>query len=125
MAYALSVLAAMIRWLTQQRHVLANPFAGLKVRGSGRAAPLDSSHAFTEGEWLLIRTIADGLEWSYGWEAAAAQRLRFVLDIGYVTGLRASELVGATLGGIESDPHGDHWLNLVGKVALPPLARVA
>ncbi|MCY1288301.1 Tyrosine recombinase XerC [compost metagenome] len=130
-AYAMSVLAAMFRWLIQQRYVLANPFAGIKVRGSGQAAPLDSSHAFTEGEWLLIRTIADGLEWSYGWEAAAAQRLRFVLDFGYATGLRASELVGATLGGIETDPHGDHWLKLVGKgakagkVALPPLARVA
>ncbi len=71
------------------------------------------------------------LEWSYGWDGPAAQRLRFVLDFGYATGLRASELVGATLGGIECDPHGDHWLKLVGKgvkagkVALPPLARVA
>ncbi|MFC4524890.1 phage integrase family protein [Cupriavidus pinatubonensis] len=130
-AYALSVLAAMFRWLIQQRYVLANPFAGIKVRGSGRTAPLDTSHAFTEGEWLLVRTLANGLEWSYGWDAAAAQRLRFVLDFGYATGLRASELVGATLGSIEIDPHGDHWLSLVGKgakagkVALPPLARVA
>ncbi|WP_439673226.1 Integrase (plasmid) [Cupriavidus necator] len=130
-AYALAVLGAMYRWLIQQRYVLANPFAGIKVRGSGRTAPLDTSHAFTEGEWMLVRTLANGLEWSYGWDAVAAQRLRFVLDFGYATGLRASELVGATLGGIEIDPHGDHWLNLVGKgakagkVALPPLARVA
>lgn len=111
--------------------MLANPFAGIKVRGSGRTAALDSSHAFTEGEWLLICTLANGLESSYGWDAPAAQRLRFVLDFGYATGLRASELVGATLGGIEIDPHGDHWLNLVGKgdkagkVVLPLLARVA
>ncbi|SOZ17463.1 Phage integrase family protein (fragment) [Cupriavidus taiwanensis] len=65
------------------------------------------------------------------WEAPAAQRLRFVLDFAYATGLRASELVSATLGGIETDAHGDHWLHLVGKgakagkVALPPLARAA
>ncbi|MGT2453995.1 phage integrase family protein [Cupriavidus basilensis] len=130
-AYALSVLGAMFRWLIQQRYVLANPFAGIKVRGSARAAPLDTSHAFTEGEWLLVRTLANGLEWSYGWEAPAAQRLRFVLDLAYATGLRASELVSATLGGIEIDAHGDHWLSLVGKgakagkVALPPLARTA
>ncbi|WP_029049505.1 phage integrase family protein [Cupriavidus sp. amp6] len=130
-AYALSVLGAMFRWLIQQRYVLANPFAGIKVRGSARAAPLDTSHVFTEGEWLLIRTLANGLEWSYGWEQPAAQRLRFVLDFAYATGLRASELVGATLGGIEVDHHGDHWLYLVGKgakagkVALPPLARTA
>ncbi|MBP0619339.1 phage integrase family protein [Cupriavidus consociatus] len=130
-AHALSILGAMFRWLIQQRYVLANPFAGIKVRGGGRTAALDSSHAFTEGEWLLIRTVADGLEWSYGWDAPAAQRLRFVLDFGYATGLRASELVGATLGDIETDAQGAHWLKLVGKgsragrVALPPLARAA
>ncbi|MGX6566733.1 phage integrase family protein, partial [Cupriavidus necator] len=130
-AHALSILGAMFRWLIQQRYVLANPFAGIKVRGGGRAAALDSSHAFTEGEWLQIRTLADGLEWSYGWDGPAAQRLRFVLDFGYATGLRASELVSATLGGIDIDAHGDHWLHLAGKgakpgkVALPPLARVA
>ncbi|ALF88277.1 Hypothetical Protein RRSL_00422 [Ralstonia solanacearum UW551] len=87
-AYALSVLGAMFRWLIQQRYVLANPFAGIKVRGGGRTTALDASHAFSEGEWALVRTIADGLEWSYGWEVSAAQRLRFVLDFGYATGLR-------------------------------------
>ncbi len=121
----------MFRWLIQQRYVLANPFAGIKVRGSGRATALEASRAFTEGEWLLVRTIADGLEWSYGWEITAAQRLRFVLDFGYATGLRASELVGATLGDIETDSQGDHWLRVVGKgsrsglVTMPPLARSA
>ncbi|BDB29224.1 hypothetical protein CTP10_R66370 (plasmid) [Cupriavidus sp. P-10] len=127
----MSILGALFRWLIQQRYLLANPFAGIKVRGGGRTAALDRSHAFTEGEWLLIRTLADGLEWSYGWEAPAAQRLRFVLDFGYATGLRASELVGASLGDIETDGQGDHWLKLIGKgsragrVALPPLARSA
>uniref|UniRef100_UPI003F4970E8 phage integrase family protein n=1 Tax=Cupriavidus necator TaxID=106590 RepID=UPI003F4970E8 len=130
-AHALSILGAMFRWLIQQGYLLANPFAGIKVRGGGRTAALDSSHAFTEGEWLLVRAIADGLEWSYGWDAPAAQRLRFLLDFGYATGLRASELVHAKLGDIETDGQGDHWLRLVGKgsragrVALPPLARVA
>jgi integrase len=106
----------------------ANPFAGIKVRGAARAPSLAAARAFSDGEWNLARTVADGLEWSYGWEAAAAQRLRFVLDFAYGTGLRASELVGATLGQIESDEHGDHWLHVVGKgskagkVALPPLA---
>jgi site-specific recombinase XerD len=130
-AYALSVLGALFRWLIQQRYLLANPFAGVKVRGSASTNALDTSHAFTEGEWMLIRAIADGLEWSYGWSAEAAQRLRFVLDFGYATGLRASELVAATLGDIETDAHGDHRLKVVGKgrkaarVALPPLARTA
>ncbi|MBB5421736.1 tyrosine-type recombinase/integrase, partial [Paraburkholderia atlantica] len=55
-------------------------------------------------------------------------RLRFLLDFGYATGLRASELVGATLGHVQTDARGDHWLRVTGKgrklarVALPPLA---
>ncbi|PMS25477.1 integrase, partial [Paraburkholderia rhynchosiae] len=130
-AYALSVVGALFRWLIEQRYVLANPFSGIKVRGRTRVTPLDTSRGFTEGEWLLVRAIADGLEWSYDWAEPAAQRMRFMLDFSYATGLRASELVGATLGDLRTDEHGDHWLHLVGKgsrpgkVALPPLARTA
>jgi len=134
------VLGALFRWLIEQRYLLANPFAGVKVRDTRGANALDTSHAFTEGEWLLVRTIADGLEFrkdkspgapQSGWTLAAAQRLRFILDFGYATGLRASELVGATLGDIDTDAHGDAWLKVIGKgskaarVALPPLARTA
>ncbi|TDN58716.1 site-specific integrase [Paraburkholderia sp. BL10I2N1] len=127
-AHALSILGALFRWLIEQRYVLANPFAGVKARGGHPASALDPSHAFTEGEWALVRTIADGLECSGGWAAPAAQRLRFLLDFGYATGLRASELVGATLGQVETDARGEHWLRVTGKgrkvarVALPPLA---
>jgi site-specific recombinase XerD len=130
-AYALSVLSAMFRWLIEQRYVLANPFAGLKVRGAQRNGELDISRAFTAGEWELVRTIADGLEWSNGWTVPAAQRLRFVLDFGYATGLRAGELVGVTLSGIVTGMRGERWLHLTGKgakagkVVLPPLARFA
>ncbi|MEX3973798.1 phage integrase family protein [Paraburkholderia caribensis] len=130
-AYALSVVGALFRWLIEQRYVLANPFAGIRVRGRTRVTPLDASRGFTEGELLLVRTIADGLEWSYGWSEPAAQRLRFLLDFAYATGLRAGELVDATLGDIRSDEHGGHWLHVTGKgsrpgkVALPPLARTA
>lgn len=57
-AHALAVLSAMFRWLAEQRYVVANPFAGIKVRGSKRALAVETAHAFT-----------DGLEWSYGWQA--------------------------------------------------------
>ncbi|CAM2157951.1 hypothetical protein PT2222_480009 [Paraburkholderia tropica] len=130
-AHALAVLSAMFRWLVEQRYVVANPFAGIKVRGSKRATAVETTHAFTEGEWLLTRTIANGLEWSYGWQAPAAQRLRFMLDFGYATGLRISELTDATLRNVEVDAAGDHWLHVTGKggkparVTLTPLARAA
>ena len=121
----------MFRWLIEQRYLLANPFAGVKVRGTSRSTVLDASHVFTEGKRMLVRSIADGLEWSYGWEASAAQRRRFVLDFAYATGLRVSELVGACLSNIEADARSDHWVSVIGKgrkagkVALPPKARTA
>jgi integrase len=55
----------------------------------------------------LRRKAADGLEWSYGWEITAAQRMRFLLDFSYATGLRASELIDVTLGNIRVDEHRD------------------
>lgn len=130
-AYALSVVGAMFRWLIQQRYLLANPFAGIKVRGASRSESQAVTRVFGEGEWSVIQAVAEGLEWGHGWQAPAAHRLRFVLDFAYATGLRIGELVGATLGQVEVDAHGDHWLHLVGKgskagkVALPPLARSA
>jgi site-specific recombinase XerD len=130
-AYALTVIGAMFRWLIEQHYVLANPFAGLKVRESARSTAVDEGRVFSQGEWALIRAVANGLEYAYGWSVPAAQRLRFVLDFAYATGLRSSELVGAKLKQVELDADGDQWLKLVGKgskaakVSLPPLARVA
>ncbi|NML17306.1 site-specific integrase [Azohydromonas caseinilytica] len=129
-AYALSVLTALFRWLIDKRYVLANPFAGVRVRGT-RAAAMDTTRVFSDGEWTLVRTVAEGLEWSYGWEAAAAQRMRFVLDFAYATGLRASELVQAVLGNVEIDAQGAAWLHVLGKgskagkVVLPAVSRTA
>lgn len=130
-AYALSVAGALFRWLIQQRYSLANPFAGIKVRGADRSGTQAVMRAFTESEWATVQSAAAGLEWGGGWEVRAAQRLRFVLDFSYATGLRISELVGATLGQIQVDGHGDTWLHLRGKgdraakVALPSMARGA
>ncbi|WP_029001378.1 site-specific integrase [Azohydromonas australica] len=129
-AYALSVLGALFRWLIAKRYVLANPFAGIRVRGA-RSAGLDTTRGFSGGEWQLLRTVADALEWSYGWTPAAARRMRFVLDFGFGTGLRASELVNAVLGNVEIDAGGEVWLRVVGKgskprkVVLPLIARSA
>jgi site-specific recombinase XerD len=129
-AYALAVLRALFAWLAGQHYVVLNPFAGVTVRGGAPRTPFDTSRALTGPEWKSVRAIADRLERS-GWTMPAAQRLRFVLDFGYATGLRAHELVDATLGDIGTDARGTWWLDVTGKgeklgrVALPPLARDA
>jgi hypothetical protein len=62
--------------------VLANRFAGVKVKRYAPRTGLDVSRGFSEGDWLLIRTLVDDLERSYGWSVSAAQRPRFLLDFG-------------------------------------------
>lgn len=126
-AYALSVISALFRWLIEQRYVLANPFAGVRVKAARRDAR-PSARAFSEHEWSLIRPIADRLE-DYGWTSEAAQRLRFTLDFARGTGLRSGEFVRARLNQINDDAHGERWIdvegkgNKAGRVAIPPQAR--
>lgn len=127
-AYALQVIGALYRWLIEQRYLLANPFAGVKVKAAAKRAALDAGRAFTEHEWALIRKVAEFTAVESAMAAAAHARLLFLLDFSYATGLRASELVGARLGDIEQDDRGARWLNVQGKgnkagrVPLPPLA---
>jgi site-specific recombinase XerD len=127
-AYAISVLSALYRWLIEQRYVLANPFAGVKVRNGKRSGALDAKKSFTPGEWSLLVVISGSLEHRHGWSREAADRLRFMLKFCYATGLRASEFVNAVLGDVYIDRDGAWWLELIGKgdkksrVSLPPLA---
>ncbi|WOB05895.1 phage integrase family protein [Piscinibacter gummiphilus] len=114
-AYALSVIGAMFRWLIEQRYLLANPFAGLKVRGANRRPAVEASHVFTQHEWALLRGTADGLEYESGWTSPAAQRLRFTLDFWRDTGLRPHEFAESCLGKIQRDDAGDDWIQVVGK----------
>ena len=129
-AYALSVLSAMFRWLVEQQYVVANPFAG--ITGT-RVQPREhvQMRALREEEWRFARHIATELSTSHGWSTEAAQRLHFILDFELATGLRATELIHAKLGDLYFGDADDTWLRLVGKgrrsarVAMPPLAMRA
>ena len=129
-AYALSVVSALFRWLSEQHYVLANPFAGVRVKAAGRNDESPSDRSLSEHEWPQVRPIADCLE-ENGWSAEAAARLRFVLDFSYGTGLRSGEIVKARLGAISIDVDANRWINVVGKgnksgsVAIPPHAAMA
>lgn len=129
--YAISVVSAMFRWLVEQRYLLANPFAGVKVKGAKTAGDVDASRALTRHEWDLLRIEADRVDLGMGWSQESAWRLRFILDFWLATGLRPSELVGATLVNIDRQLGGDSWLHVrgkgdkPGKVGLPAMATAA
>jgi len=129
-AYALNVINNLFGWLVDQRYLLANPFSKVKVASQERKRIVNVKNAFTESEWLLVRTITNDLERKHGWEEPAAARARFLLDFSYATGLRAGELVGLGLKQIAPE-EGAWWIDVVGKgskaarVALPPLGLTA
>ncbi|MEM5300196.1 phage integrase family protein [Burkholderia sp. JPY481] len=129
-AYALSVLSAMFRWLVEQQYVVANPFAGLAAR-SNRSTAAPRMRALGDEEWRFARRVASELSTAHGWSLEATQRLCFILDFELATGLRAAELVEAKTGDIYFGDAADVWLRLRGKgrraatVALPPLAMHA
>lgn len=92
----MTVISALFRWLIEQRYLVANPFAGVRVKGAKAGDTTPSSRAFTEHEWTLIRPTAERLA-DEVWTTESAARLRFVLDFGYATGLRSGELIRARL----------------------------
>lgn len=131
-AYSLATVSAMFHWLIETRYLRANPFAGIRVRGSmgqgGSTAP--NSRAFNDHEWKLIMDVAKRLE-SLRWRPDAAARIVFILDFAYATGLRNAELIHATLTDIDDDEQGRWWMAVagkggkVGRVFVPPLAQQA
>jgi hypothetical protein len=51
-------IGSYVRWLMEQRYLVANPFAGIEVRGGAGLSVLDATRAFSEGEWALVRAVA-------------------------------------------------------------------
>jgi integrase len=136
-AYALTVLSSLFRWLTEQRYLVGNPFAGVNAKASkaakgenGVTNPFTQprKRAFSVAEWKTIRRWVDRAERNLAWRTDAAARLRFILDFTLATGLRVDELAQLTLREFFSEKRTQHWVTVKGKggkrapVAIPPLA---
>lgn len=130
-AYSLSVVASLFRWLTEQRYLLGNPFAGIRaktVKAALASAEPVTERAFTSSEWRQLRRAADVAESRFGWSPDAASRLRFILDFNLGTGLRVSELAVAQLRHITAGARRERWISVRGKgnkraqVPIPPLS---
>lgn len=130
-SYSLQVLASMFRFLVEKGYVKINPFAGIKVRGSEKKSAFDRERSFSQAEWKLVRVIADGLEMHHKWPVESANRLRFLLDFSYSTGLRSNELIDVRLDAMRVPSENDWWLLVQGKgaktrrVVVPQIAREA
>lgn len=136
-AYALSVLSSLFRWLTEQRYLLGNPFAGVNAKAAKAAkgnpgTDVRFNHpqqrVFTAKEWAMITRFAQQAERKLNWSADAAIRLRFILAFCVATGVRVNELATIRLRDFERVSSRECWVTVKGKggkrarVAIPPAA---
>jgi integrase len=139
-AYALSVLSSLFRWLTEQRYLIGNPFAGVNAKAAKAAKGNPGTDArfsqpqervFTANEWATIMRFAQRAERKLKWRADAAIRLRFILAFCVATGLRVNELATVRLRDFERVSSRECWVAVTGKggkrarVAIPPAASDA
>lgn len=137
MAYALSVLSSLFRWLTEQRYLIGNPFAGVNAKAMKAAKANPGTDArfshpqqrvFTVKEWATITRFAQQAERKLNWSTDAAIRLRFILAFCVATGVRVNELATIRLRDFERVSSRECWVTVKGKggkrarVAIPPAA---
>lgn len=137
MAYSLSVLSSLFRWLTEQRYLIGNPFAGVNAKAAKVAKGNPGTDArfthpqqrvFTTKEWATITRSAQQAVRKFNWSADAAIRLRFILAFCVATGVRVSELATIRLRDFERVSLRESWVTVKGKggkrarVAIPPAA---
>jgi site-specific recombinase XerD len=97
---AITIVASMCRWLTDQRYLDSNPWdtvpAQAPVTRKGDAT-LDAPRSFSADQWRFLMRFLGQIE-----DDARRARLRFVLALAYATGLRLSEMVSARIGDLKS-----------------------
>lgn len=115
---AVKILNILCTWLTMQRYLDSNPWAGVNVRlveGDELPAPPTSRALSVEAYKVLLDYLDNDT-------SAACDRNRFVVVFLRHTGLRASELVSARLGDLSFD---QGWrLHVVGKGRKPRLVTM-
>ena len=126
--HALTIVQSLFQFMVGQGYLWRNPFASVKGRTAVSMA-VKVSHAFNAAQWQYILAFLDaeraamaarGESRATARAAAAYGRNRFVIYLGYGTGLRLAELTAATLGDLQREAGEGlddfYWvLNVVGK----------
>ncbi|MCZ8321089.1 MAG: tyrosine-type recombinase/integrase [Novosphingobium sp.] len=122
--HALTVVRSMFDWLVAMRYLAFNPFVAVPaVRAADPAAVdptlrLSTDRYLSGAQWRMLREYLDDLAVD-----EAGIRARFAIVFAYTTGLRASELVTATVGRLRvrltaDDPSWDYRASPSREVAL-------
>jgi site-specific recombinase XerD len=109
---AVIIVGALFTWLVAAGYLQSNPWVLVNRRiGDDPQRDALATRAFTPLAWVAITGYLDTQPAS-----PACERMRFVLAFGEAVGLRASELIGATLGDL-TEREGRLLLQVTGKGA--------
>jgi site-specific recombinase XerD len=118
--HAETLLNGLFTFLVQQRYLQHNPLSALpKLKVAEGQIVIDVHRAFTPAQWTLISEAADRLvRDNTGLSQRKWLRTRFILHLGYATGLRLHELTQATVADLITMTRSEqtqHWLSVLGK----------
>ena len=109
--HALTIVQTLFQFLVAQGYLWRNPFVSVKGRTAVSMA-VKTNHSFNAAQWQYILSFLDagraaivalGDSRATARVAAAYGRNRFVIYLGYGTGLRLAELTAATLGDLKRE----------------------
>ncbi len=109
--HALTIVQSLFQFLVGQGYLWRNPFASVKGRTAVSMA-VQVGHAFNAAQWQYILSFLEAERAALAALdecrvttrlAAAYARNRFVIYLGYGTGLRLAELTAATLGDLQRE----------------------
>lgn len=111
------ILNALFSWLVNAGYLAGNPLALSRER---RRRPAPRVTRYLDDElWLEVKMTVDGLPRETSRERNHYLRLRWLISLCYVCGLRISEIAGNNMGGFfrRRDREGDErwWLEILGK----------
>lgn len=93
---AVTILKSLYSFLVDQNYLMGNPWSAVSTPHSGRPA-LDVGRSLTREQWTFVQLQAAAMV-----DCSTTHRLRLALGLLYATGLRASELVAARVGHVET-----------------------
>ncbi len=105
---AITILKGLIAWLTEVGYLRRNPWVTVKTPKAAGKIKVD--HALNERQWKAINAVLEVMPY-----AEPMLRSRFILWLGYSTGLRQDEMLRLTAGNLRRTPEGDWDLVFLGK----------
>jgi site-specific recombinase XerD len=90
----MTIVRSLCEWLVRRHYLDSNPWDDVPARPDAPSMP--QLRALSQKQWQLVQEWIDGELASA--PSPALHRLKFILDFGYLTGMRLAELAAAKLG---------------------------